>query len=132
MADPNIHFVLLRADKDLLSVAQSLGKSQDTLDQIKVWIAKGEAATDIIWNADLGAFTARDLHSGRFSAGFSNCSALCFYADTGTKEQRAKTLQNMTRIAGQVDHMLPSWDPEAPEFEAQRYWCGPLWPQMNY
>lgn len=28
--------------------------------------------------------------------------------------------------------MLPSWDPDHPMFEKQRYWCGPLWPQMNY
>ncbi len=132
MADPNIHFVLLRADKDLLSMAKSLDKSQETVEQIKTWIAKGEAATDTIWNADLGAFTARDMRSGVFSDGFSNCSALCFYADTGTAEQRVKTLDNMSRIAARVDHMLPSWDPEAPEFEPQRYWCGPLWPQMNY
>jgi neutral trehalase len=132
MADPNIHFVLLRADKDLLAMAQSLGKPQQTLDQIAAWIAKGEAATNTIWNAEIGAFTARDMRTGQFSNGFSNCSPLCFYADSATDEQRSKTLENMTRIAANVDYMLPSWDPESPEFEAQRYWCGPLWPQMNY
>lgn len=132
MADPNIHFVLLRADKDLLAMAVSLDKPQSIIDQIKAWIAKGEAATETIWNEELGAFTARDLRSGEFSTGFSNCSALCFYADSGTVEQRNKTIANMTRIADQVDFMLPSWDPEADGFEAQRYWCGPLWPQMNY
>ena len=105
---------------------------REILDQIKAWIAKGEAATETIWNEELGAFTARDLRSGEFSTGFSNCSALCFYADSGTVEQRNKTIANMTRIADQVDFMLPSWDPEADGFEAQRYWCGPLWPQMNY
>ena len=129
MADPNIHFVLLRADKDLRAMAESLGRPTD---QIDAWIAKGEAATDYLWNDELQAFTARDVRSGRFSGGFSNCSALCFYADSGTPEQRAGTLANMERIAGKVDHMLPSWDPDAPDFEAQRYWCGPLWPQMNY
>ena len=36
------------------------------------------------------------------------------------------------RIATKVEFMLPSWDPDADDFEAQRYWCGPLWPQMNY
>ena len=132
MADPNLHFVLLRADKDLLAVAKELGKPQAVITQIEAWIAKGETATDTIWNPKLGAFTARDMRSGAFSGGFSNCSALCFYADTGTADQHEATLDHMTRIAGQVGFMLPSWDPEAPDFEAQRYWCGPLWPQMNY
>ncbi len=132
MADPNIHFVLLRADKDLLAMALKLGKSRDICDQIRAWIAKGEAATDYLWNDDLGAFTARDIRTKTFSSGFSNCSALCFYADTGTAEQRARTIQHLHRIGSKVGYMLPSWDPDADDFEAQRYWCGPVWPQMNY
>lgn len=132
MADPNLHFVLLRADKDLLAMAQALGKPAAVLAEIEAWITKGEAATNYLWSEDLGAFTARDIRSGAFSTGFSNCSALCFYADTGTQAQRARVLDNLKRIAGKVDFMLPSWDPDAPDFEPQRYWCGPVWPQMNY
>ncbi len=132
MADPNIHFILLRADKDLLAMGQGLGKPQSVLDEIAGWIAKGEAATDYLWNDTIGAFTARDIRSGAFSPGFSNCSALCFYADSGSPEQRKHTLENMTRIASKVSYMLPSWDPQDAAFEPQRYWCGPLWPQMNY
>jgi len=132
MADPNIHFVLLRADKDLLAMAVEMGKPAEICDQIGAWIAKGEAATDYLWSEELGAFTARDIRTGAFSTGFSNCSALCFYADTGTPDQRARTIENLQRIAKKVDYMLPSWDPDSPDFEAQRYWCGPLWPQMNY
>jgi len=132
MADPNLHFVLLRADKDLRAMAAELGKPKAVIDQLDAWITKSEAARDMIWNADLGAFTARDLRSGAFCNGFSNCSPLCFYADSGSPAQRAQTLDHMTRIAAKVEYMLPSWDPEAPDFEAQRYWCGPLWPQMNY
>ena len=26
---------------------------------------------------------------------------------------------------------MPSWDPDDARFDAQRYWCGPVWPQMN-
>ena len=132
MADPNIHFILLRADKDLRAMAQDMGKSAGVLAEIDAWIAKGEAATETLWSEELGAFTVRDMRTGTFSTGFSNCSALCFYADTGTPAQRQSVLAHLHRIAGQVDFMLPSWDPEAPDFEAQRYWCGPLWPQMNY
>jgi len=132
MADPNIHFILLRADKDLLAMGRALGKSPETLAEIQTWIAKGEKASDYLWSEELGAFTVRDLRSGACSAGFSNASALCFYAGTGTAHQRNRVLENLTRIADKVDYMLPSWDPDAPGFEAQRYWCGPVWPQMNY
>jgi len=41
-------------------------------------------------------------------------------------------IENLRRIESKVAYMLPSWDPDADSFEPQRYWCGPLWPQMNY
>jgi neutral trehalase len=131
MADPGIHFILLRADRDLLKIAQILGMN-DHIGQIQNWINTAVAASDYLWNDDLGAFCARDMRSGEMSQGFSSASALCFYADAGTPEQRARSVANMERIGAKVQFMLPSWDPDADGFEAQRYWCGPVWPQMNH
>jgi hypothetical protein len=131
MADPGIHFILLRADRDLLKIAQTLGLN-DHIAQIQNWIDTAVAASDFLWNEDLGAFCAREMRSGEISQGFSSASALCFYADAGTPEQRARSVTNMERIGAKVKFMLPSWDPDAHGFEAQRYWCGPVWPQMNH
>ena len=131
MADPGIHFILLRANKDLLKLATRLHLSEQAalLTQL---IKRGTQSTDYFWNEFLGAFTARNILTGEFSHGFSSASALCFYADVGTQEQRARTIDNMTRISGKVQYMMPSWDPDADKFDPQRYWCGPVWPQMNY
>lgn len=131
MADPGIHFILLRADRDLLKIAKTLGLNE-YVDQIQGWIDVAIAASDYLWNDDLGAFCARDVLSGELSQGFSNASALCFYADAGNIEQRKRSVENMERIGAKVNFMLPSWDPDAEGFEAQRYWCGPVWPQMNH
>lgn len=131
MADPGIHFILMRADRDLAKLAKQLGKTA-AFAQLNDWIAAAEQAGDYMWNEKIGAFCARDIRTGTFSDGFSSASALCFYADAGTPDQRAKTIQNMERIAAKVKFMLPSWDPDAAGFEAQRYWCGPVWPQMNH
>ncbi len=131
MADPGIHFILLRADRDLLKIAQTLGLDEH-IGQIQKWIDTAVRASDYLWNDRLGAFCARDVRSGEISQGFSSASALCFYADAGTTEQRKRSVENMERIASKVQFMLPSWDPDADGFEAQRYWCGPVWPQMNH
>ena len=131
MADPGIFFILLRADRDLLWLAEQFGFDTEAA-QIKDWIARAEASTDLFWNKDYGAFCAFDVRSGAFSHGFSNASALCFYADIGTADQRAGTIAHMERIAAQTQFGQSSWDPDAPLFESQRYWCGPLWCQMNY
>ena len=131
MADPGIFFILLRADRDLLWLAQQLGHA-DEAEIIAPWIAKAEASADLFWNDDYGAFCALDVRTGEYSQGFSNASALCFYADVGTQEQHQRTIAHMERIAAQTKFGQSSWDPEALLFESQRYWCGPLWCQMNY
>ena len=131
MADPGIHFILLRADRDLLALAKRLNRPE-TFAEIENWIDVGVTYSDTFWNDEIGAFTAYDIRSGNRSDGFSNASALCFYADAGTDYQRGRTLENMRRIQSKVKFMMPSWDPDAPMFEPQRYWCGPVWPQMNH
>ena len=128
MADPGLHFILLRADRDLLALARELGEPTA---EIEGWIDAALVATDHLWNPDLQAFCARDVRSGAFSPGVTSASPLCFYADAGTPAQRAATATHMRRISERVRYLMPSWDPDAPGFEPQRYWCGPLWPQVN-
>ena len=131
MADPGIFFILLRADRDLLWLSEKLNYTKEAA-QLKIWIEKAEASAHRFWNEEYGAFCAWDVRTGVFSRGFSNASALSFYADIGTTEQRARTISHMERIASQTRYGQSSWDPDAPLFESQRYWCGPLWCQMNY
>lgn len=131
MADPGIFFILLRADRDLLDIAQRLGR-HDVVDEISSWITAAEGAADYFWNDKIGAYCARDVRSGVFSNGFSNASALNFYAGVGTPEQREQTLGHMRRIAAKTKFSQSSWDPDMPSFESQRYWCGPIWCQMNF
>ena len=131
MADPGIFFILLRADRDLLWLAEQCGYSSEE-EKIKGWIATAEDSAHLFWNEEYGAFCAWDVRTGGFSHGFSNASALCFYAGIGTKEQRNRTITHIERIAAQTQYGQSSWDPDVSSFESQRYWCGPLWCQMNY
>lgn len=128
MADPCIHFILLRANRDLLVLAKLLNEGTQ---EIESWIQHGVSTSDYLWNEELGAYTARNLRNDEFSNGFSSASALCFYAGVGSKEQQLRTLENIDRIQKKVGFLLPSWDPDHADFESQRYWCGPVWPQMN-
>ena len=130
MADPGIHFILLRADRDLRALADTLGRA-DAVEELDTFIAKGIAGSDYLWNPDLNAFCARDVRSGTFSQGVSSASALPFYAGVGSDQQLRATLGHLNRIGAKVDFLVPSWDPDAAGYEPERYWCGPVWPQMN-
>lgn len=131
MADPGVHFILLRANKDLLKLAKMLNLTTQ-VQELEELVDRGTKANDYFWNESIGAFTARNILTGEFSNGFSNASALCFYADAGTEDQRIETINHMKRISKLVKYMMPSWDPDVTGFDPQRYWCGPVWPQMNY
>jgi len=130
MADPGIHFILLRADRDLKELADKLGRTNDA-QELSTFIEDGVSGTQYLWNDMLGGFAARDVRSGTFSQGFTSASALSFYAGVGSQEQHRRSVENIHRISDRVKYLMPSWDPDQPQFEPQRYWCGPLWPQMN-
>jgi hypothetical protein len=53
VADPGMHFILLRATRDLGALAAALG--QDSA-EICGWIATLEAGAEALWNPDLGAY----------------------------------------------------------------------------
>ena len=131
MADPGVQFILMRADRDLRALAGRLGRTVDEA-ALTAWIERADAGVQRIWNDDVGGFCARDLRTGRFSDAISSASMLIFHAGAGTDGQRAKMADHGRRILQRVEYGFPSWDPDHPRFEAQRYWRGPVWAIMNY
>ena len=57
VADPGLTFVLLRADRDLLALADALGE-QGAIAEIQGWIARAETGVFLLWNAEAGAYCA--------------------------------------------------------------------------
>lgn len=131
MADPGVQFILLRADRDLLKLAQLLGSS-DAIGQIEHWISNAENGSKMLWNEDVQAFCARDLKTGAIGDAVTNASMLSFYAGIGTPIQRAAMANHARDILNTVPFGFPSWDPRHLQFDARRYWRGPVWAIMNY
>ena len=131
MADPGIQFILLRADRDLLQLADRLGKTQEA-EQLQRWIASSEAGCQQLWNSDIQSFCARDLKTGHFSDAVTSASMLVFYANAGSDLQRSTMRGHAEAILATVDFGFPSWDPRHPDYESKRYWRGPIWSVVNY
>ncbi len=131
VADPGINFILLRADRDLLKLAERFGQDS-AAHEISAWIARSEQGLDTLWCESVGGYCARDLRTGTFSKGLSSASALAFFAKVGSNERRQTMLRSLQRIAAQVRYMMPSWDPADTAFEPVRYWRGPVWGMMNF
>jgi alpha,alpha-trehalase len=131
VADPGIQFILMRADRDLLVLAERFGKENEA-NEIRGWLRRSEAGCDRLWNQDINAFTARDLRTGAFVDAITSASALVFYAGAGTAPQRAAMADHLKRILDKVDYALPSLDPDHARFDPKRYWLGPVWIMMNF
>ena len=129
MADPCVHFVLQRADQDLLALAEQLGEATT---EIEGWLGRYGSGADLLWNEEVQAFTARDLRGDRQGNGITNAAFLSLYAQAGTEAQRARMVQHLRDILAVCKVGVPSWDPRHPEYEPQRYWRGPVWVVMNY
>ncbi|MEO0999498.1 MAG: hypothetical protein AAFW69_02660 [Pseudomonadota bacterium] len=124
IADPTVHFILLRAMRDLRTLAAALGADGA---EIAAWIARLEAGASELWNPATGAYDARDLLTGRFAGCVSNASFLAWWAGLDA----ADMLPTLQRILAASPHPVPSHDPASPRFEPRRYWRGPVWGILN-
>lgn len=131
MADPCVQFVLMRADRDLLALAERFGETE-AVPMLQGWIDQSRRGADLMWSDTVGGYVAREMRTGELSTAITNASVLAFYAGAGTSEQRATLIEQARQIADQCRYVFPSWDPRADGFESRRYWRGPVWSVMNW
>ena len=64
VADVGMSMILLRANRDLATLAGELGRSDDAV-EIASWIELAERGIGWLWNDDVQAWCSRDLLTGR-------------------------------------------------------------------
>ncbi len=129
-ADPGITFVLMRADRDLLALAESLDIAEGR-EEIASWIARAEAGIDRLWNDEAGGYTARDLKTGKSAGGLSSVAFLAWYAGLAEGVKSDKLAEGLSRFLDAAPYAVPSFDPTSTKFDGKRYWRGPVWAVIN-
>jgi alpha,alpha-trehalase len=131
VADPGLLFILLRADRDLAALAETLGETA-AADEIAGWIARGEAGAERLWDAGTGAYLAEDLAGETRAPGVSSTAFLAFWAGVGDAARQAALAGTLTQVLDACAEGAPSFDPRHPAFDSRRYWRGPVWLVVNY
>ena len=131
MIDVGMSMELLRANRDLLVMAQALG---DTVaaDEIAAQIARSEAGMDWLWNDEVGAYCSRDVVDSASSGLVTNASFLAFYAGVGTPDQRSRLIKALERMTTTATYMIPSLEAGSRDYDHRRYWRGPIWLVVSY
>lgn len=131
VADVGMTMILLRAHRDLARLAGNLGQD-DAGRELEGYIAQLQAGADYLWDERARAYCSRDIRTGSHSGLVTNASFLCYYANVGSQDQRRHMERHWQRISATAAHMAPSHDPDDREFDALRYWRGPVWIVVNY
>jgi hypothetical protein len=131
VADVGMSMILLRANRDLLVLAERLGHGAEA-GELREAIAVAEAGIDWLWDPKTSAWCSRDILTGRASGFVTSASFLSFYAGLRDTTKDAATLAHIERIADRVAYLMPSLDPDDPGFQMIRYWRGPVWAVVNY
>jgi len=131
VVDVGMTMILIRANKDLLALAQELGYDAQAA-EITRFIDKAHRGIDFLWDDRVKAFCSKDLIRNRSSGIISCASFLSFFAGVGSPDQRQYILRYLEEISAASRYLMPSLSPANPRFDAMRYWRGPVWAVVNY
>jgi Trehalase len=131
MVDVGMSMELLRANRDLLVLAESLDDAEVAA-ELRERIALSERGMDWLWNEQVGAYCSRDATTLESSGLVTNASFLAFYADVGSHAQRARLLAGLERLTDSATYLLPSLEAGSRAYDHKRYWRGPIWLVVSY
>lgn len=130
MVDPGMTAILLRANRDLNHLLQTYGMLEAS-ETILGFVNTLEKGWNNLWNSKMQAVTAYDPIEQKLCDGISSASLLAPYAGIEDERMLRSTMDHFDRISTKVQFMVPSYDPDHPEFDSDRYWRGPVWLIIN-
>ena len=128
VVDPGFNAILIRSCADLADLAEALGEPALAAENRDL-AARGLAAMESLWSPDHGQYLCRDRVTGALidspSVG-GLLAAFCAIPPARAKAIAATIESHGTRFR------VASHPPQAAEFDAKRYWRGPVWLVVNY
>jgi glycogen debranching enzyme len=130
VADVATNAILLRAERDLLTMAARFGTVAER-EEIAARIDRLHTAVERLWRDDLGLYASMDLTTHETIPIGTSGGFLPLFA--GHSPGRVATLAaTLARWGGTVARLVPSTDPGFVGFEPKRYWRGPIWAMVTW
>ena len=130
IVDPGFNGILLRAVSEVAALASELGETkiaQASLAQLD----RGINALEGLWNDKLGQYTCYDRVADRLVDSPSIGGLLAAFAPIPS-HRAAAIADTLNKQSQNCNFLVASHDPLDPNFDAKRYWRGPVWLIVNY
>lgn len=117
----------------LSEIAKVLGHTADA-SELDARAKKYSNKLETMWNAKLGIFLNRDLHTGEFNLRLSPTNFYPMLAGVATPSQANRMVRDHLLDPNQFwgQWVIPSIERSDPAFGDQNYWRGRIWGPMNY
>lgn len=129
-----------RAETDLAHLARELGEPTA---EIEAWRSGTRAAFERLWDEDAGSYFDLDLRAGDLLREPSFVTLAPLFGGLASPERARRLVEEQLahpdRFApGEgasgvaTRFLLPTTAKSSPRFEPRRYWCGPIWLNVNW
>lgn len=132
IADLLTNAILIRADRDLLALAEDVLHDDAAAQELRAAIAVGTCAMAGLWDETAGFFFSRDLITQKLIEVPTAAGFMPLFAGTATPEQAKILDQRYAAWREKVRYGIPTLDPRHAAFDAKRYWRGPVWINLNW
>ncbi len=130
IVDPGFNAILIRSCADIADLAERLGETEIAV-QSRAFAMKGAEAMESLWDDSLGQYLCYDRKIGELVNSPSIGGILAAFCDI-PKPRKSALTQRIKTLANSCGYIVPSHDPTHADFDALRYWRGPVWLIVNY
>ena len=127
VADVGLNCILMRADRDLLALAQRFGDDAAAA-EIASWIERSERAFGQFVDPATSMWHSIDQVAGGRVPAATHAGFLAFWAGCGDD----RLLARLEAWIAKTRYAVASTAADDPRFDAIRYWRGPIWAITNF
>ena len=131
VADFGLNAILQRATLDLAALCRQYGQAEWAA-ELDAHAARARPALLGCWSESLQQYVSRDLITGQPLERRVHSGFLAWYARLDDPRHDALLRSSLAGWLERAPFGLASTHPDAPQFEPQRYWRGPVWPHFNW